>query len=143
MEFYEGDNIGGISALALIEHFNVKSINPLVLVPGKGWKDIPFKDQTGQMLEKSDDSDNGTIYSYGAKVFVHNQRNEVDLELNPFIGQVAIAKVIDMNGRTRIIGSPDAPINFQKSADSGQRYVSENGTEFTFKIEQSFPAPAI
>ncbi|RQO65090.1 hypothetical protein DBR40_24780 [Pedobacter sp. KBW01] len=139
MNHYEGDNFGSLAKVESIEHFNVKSLNPVTLMPGAAWKNIPFKEETGQKRLKTDDTENGTVYNYSGSFFISNIRKEVETELNPFLGQMLMLRVTDMNGLVSIIGAPGMPVTLKKNHDTGKKYTNENGTEFIFEIDQSFP----
>jgi hypothetical protein len=136
MEFFEGDNIGGLSNIEIIEHFNVRSLVPVELVEGKVFTEVPFKNESGQFKIKEEDTDNGTVYAYSGRFFLHSMRNEVDSGMAKFIGQVSVMRLTDMNGRKYIIGAPGKPVTISKNGDTGQRYTNENGTEFSFQVAQ-------
>ena len=140
MEFFEGNNIGGLSSIEIIEHFNIRSLKPLNLVAGKDWTLIPFKDESGQMVIRTADTDNGPVYTYSGRFFIHNMRDEVDQAMENFIGQKSIMRITDMNGRSYLIGAPGKPVTLLPNGDTGQRYVNENGMDFNFNIEQDSPA---
>ncbi|WP_285055156.1 hypothetical protein [Pedobacter ginsengisoli] len=140
MEDYQGDNIGGVKSVELIEHYNVIKLNPLTLVPGKIFKEILSKEETGHIDPTEKDSDNGIIYGYRGDLFFHRMRDEVTALMKPYIGQTSIMRVKDMNNRTYIIGAPGAPVTITSSGSTGARYATENGIRYSFEIDQSFPA---
>ena len=136
MEPYQGDNAGGILSLQIIAHYNVVTLNPLKVLPGTEWTDIPFKEESGQFDPTEKDSDNGTIYGYRGRFFFHRMRDEVTATMKPFIGQKSIIRIKDMNKRTYIIGAPGQPVKITSSGTTGQAYANENGIEYNFEIEQ-------
>ncbi|HEY0177044.1 MAG TPA: hypothetical protein VGC08_11745 [Pedobacter sp.] len=140
MQHHEGDNIGSIAKFEIIYNSWVSSLGPVTLNPGRAWLAVPFKEQTGQMKVDTEDNVNGTVYNYSGSIYLHNMRDEVDQAMNPFLGQVSMIRVTDMNGRIYIIGAPDFPVTVTSSGDTGKTYVSENGKEYQFKIEQTFEA---
>jgi hypothetical protein len=137
MNYYEGDNIGGIRTLDIIRHDLPIGFNPVQLPIGSSWINIPFKDESGVLIPKTELSDNGTIYNYSGSFLIPNMRDEVDQELLPFCGKaIAILRIIDMNGRVQIIGSPDTPVTLNLAATTGQKYTNENGSQFNFSVDQ-------
>ena len=143
MNYYENDNIGGIRTLEIIWHNLPIAFNPVYLPIGSNWTNIPFKDESGKLTIKTEASENGTIYTYAGTFFIHNMRDEVDQVLLPFCGEaVCIMRITDMNGRVYIIGTPDAPVTLNVSASTGEKYSNENGTGFSFTVDQSAPALA-
>lgn len=140
MNYYEGDNVGSLAKAEIIEHYKIASFNPAILKPGCTWIEIPIKDQSGKLSIKGTDTDNGTLYSYSGRFYIHNMRDEVDDTLNNFIGKIGVLKLTDMNGRIYIIGAPGMGVNLTIVGDTGQTFVNENGTEYQFSIDQTFPA---
>lgn len=137
MTLYEGDNIGSVQKAEIIEHYKIQSMNPVVLKPGTSWIDIPFKDESGNLFLKTEDSDNGPIYNYTVQLFINNMRAEVDSALNGFLTPVGVLRVTDMNDRVYIIGAPDRPVTMNETGGTGQKYINENGSMFDFTSAQS------
>jgi hypothetical protein len=140
MDYYEGDNLGSIKAIEVIEHFNLLNTNPVQIRSGSAWMSIPFKEESGKMNMKSVLSDNGRIYTYSGRFFFNNMRKEIEDGLSPYLDDVAVLRVTDMNGRSYLIGAPGSPVTIAENGDTGQRYINENGIEYTFAIEQSVRA---
>lgn len=140
MEYYEGDNIGGLAKIEAIEHNNILSLDPLIIATGSAWFEIPFKEESGRMSPKSEMTANGRVFTYAGRFFLQRLRNEVDIAITPYLDDVAVLRITDMNGRVSIIGAPSTPVTIGESADTGQRYVNENGIEYTFTIDQYFRA---
>jgi hypothetical protein len=141
LTYHEGDNIGSLRTVEIILHTLPVAFNPVQLPIGSTWTVILFKDETGVLILKTEDSDNGPIYNYAGSFFIHNLRDEVDQVLLPFCGKaIAILRLTDMNGRVYIIGSPDAPVTLNLAATSGQKYINENGSTFNFSVDQTSPA---
>jgi hypothetical protein len=136
LQFHEGDNIGSILKLEAAPHYDFSGFNPVAFHFGKGWIDIPFKEESGVLQLKADDTDHGISFNYAGRFFIHKQRADVRSTLYPFLGQHLILKVTDLNGEVYIIGKPGCPVTLELSATTGQRYADENGMEFQFKIEQ-------
>lgn len=140
MNYYQGDNIGSLASVEIALHTDFAGFNPVNFLNGKGWTLVPFKDESGNMSFKVDETANGTVYTYAGRFFLQNLRNEVEETLYPFIGQRAVMRLIDMNGRVYIIGAPGTPVTLAVSGGTGDKYASENGQEFSFKSEQIGPA---
>jgi hypothetical protein len=137
MNNYEGDNIGSVQNAEIVEHYKIASVNPIVLKPGMSWISIPFKEESGNLYLKTEDSDNGTIYNYTVQVFINNMRNEIDAELGKFLTPTGVLRVTDMNDRVYIIGGPDKPVTMNETSTTGQKFTNENGSMFDFTSSQS------
>lgn len=139
MNHYEGDNFGSLAKLEMTKHFNFSGFNPAVFAQG-GWTNVPFREQTGQLQEETEDSPNGIIYTYTISILVANMRDELDDVIRAYLGQVAVIRATDMNGRVYIIGAPCAPVTLTSAGDTGKNYTSENGTVLSIKHQQYHPA---
>jgi hypothetical protein len=137
MNIYEGDNFGSVQNAEIIEHYKIASVNPIVLKPGMSWISIPFKEESGNLFLKTEDSDNGTIYNYTVQLFINNMRNELDAELGKFLTSTGVLRVTDMNDRVYIIGGPDKPVAMNETSTTGQKFTNENGSMFDFTSSQS------
>jgi hypothetical protein len=137
MNLYEGDNFGSVQKAEIIEHYKIASVNPIVLKPGMSWTIIPFKEESGNLFLKTEDSDNGRIYNYTVQLFINNMRNEVDTTMDKFLTAVGVLRVTDMNDRIYIIGGPDAPASMTETSTTGQKFTNENGSMFDFTSAQS------
>jgi hypothetical protein len=143
MNYYENDNIGSLKAVEIIRHDLPIAYAPIYLPVESSWTSIPIKEEAGELLLKTEGSDNGPIYIYSGSFFIHNMRHEVDQALLPFCGRaVAILRVTDMNDRVYILGTPDAPVTLNVAAGTGRKYSNENGSAFNFTVDQTSPAPA-
>ena len=138
MKHYEGDNIGGLAKIRIAFHTDFESFNPEVFKAGKDWLDIPFKEESGQLQPSADDSDNGIVYNYSGKFFIHRLRPEIENELNTYLGQVSVIEITDLNDEVYIIGAPGMPVTLQLGGDTGAKYTSENGAGYQFDIDQMF-----
>lgn len=143
MQHYEGDNIGGIFKLEYCPHYGFSSFNPAVLAAGYTWHEIPFKGESCELFLKLDTTPHGPLFTYSGPFAIHNQRDEVETTLFPYVGKHLVLRLTDMNGRVYIIGAPDAPVELSLGAKSGQRYVDENGTGFSFEVAQIDKAVAV
>lgn len=142
MEQYEGDNIGSIYELLVIEHYKIQKMNPVTLLPGASWLNVPIRDQSGRIRSRVSASDNGPIYSYQVEAFINHMREEVNVAMDIFHQGIAVLKVTDMNDRVYILGEPNRPVTMEESGDSGQGFASENGTSFDFSISMDHRAPS-
>jgi len=141
MTHHEGDNIESLKSIEVIQHDLPTSLKPLTLTIGKEWITILFKDETGIMQIKTEETPNGIVFTYSGSFFIHHLRDEVDQVLLPFLGRaVSILRLTDMNDRVYIIGSPDCPVLLNLSASTGQKYVNENGGTYNFSVQQTSPA---
>jgi hypothetical protein len=141
MNYYEGDNIGSIKAVEIIRHDLPIGFNPVYLPIGSTWTLIPFREENGELVLKTEESDNGPIYTYSGSFFVHNMRDEVDQVMIPFCGKaIAILRIMDMNDRVYIIGTPDAPVTINANGSTGKKYTNENGITFNFTVDQTTEA---
>jgi hypothetical protein len=136
MTHYEGDNIGSIAGFKIAHTYDLQSFNPVTFKNGRKWLDVPFKEQSGNLALKVEDTPNGPVYMYSGNFSIHNLRDQVDNEMHPFIGSNSVAMVTDLNGRVYVIGTPEIPVTLTMSGGTGQRYVDENGQEFQFKVDQ-------
>jgi hypothetical protein len=137
MNNYEGDNIGSVQNAEIVEHYKIASVNPIVLKPGMSWITIPFKEESGNLFLKTEDSDNGPIYNYTVQLFINNMRNEIDAEMSKFLTATGVLRVTDMNDRVYIIGGPDKPVAMNETSTTGQKFTNENGSMFDFTSSQS------
>jgi hypothetical protein len=119
MNNYEGDNIGSLQNAEIVEHYKIASVNPIVFKPGMSWITIPFKEESGNLYLKTEDSDNGTIYNYTVQLFINNMRNEIDTELGKFLTPTGVLRVTDMNDRLYIIRGPDKPVAMNETSTTG------------------------
>lgn len=140
MLHYEGDNFGSIASLDIAGFSDFQSFNPATFKNGKKWTAVPFKEQTGILSIKSEETPNGPLYSYSGNFYIHNLRDQVDNALQPLIGTKSVMRITDLNGRIYVIGSPENPVTLNSNGSTGQRYTDENGQEFQFKVEQINPA---
>jgi len=140
MEHYQGDNIGSIAKFEITNHYSLSGFNPLTFSPGGSWMSVPFKEQSGELRETTENTENGPLYTYTGSIFLANQRDEVDLIMRTYLGQRSVIRITDMNGRVYIIGSPVLPVTLTSSGETSKTYTGENGKEFQFKVEQNFPA---
>ena len=135
MNYYEGDNIGSLLKVEAAYHTDFSGFNPLSFYTGKSWLEIPFKEQTSALFLKVADTANGLVYGYSGKFFIHHLSDEVDDTLYPYLGQISVLRLTDMNNRVYIIGSPGLPVTMETSTGTGDKYTSENGQEFSFKVD--------
>ena len=141
MDYYEGDNIGSLKTIEIIRHDWPIAWHPVALPEAVEWINIPLKEESGIMTIKTEETDNGVIYTYAGSFFIAHLRDEVDQVLMPFCGKSeSILRLTDMNDRVYIVGMPDCPAKINLSATTGQKYVNENGTAFNFSVEQIVPA---
>jgi hypothetical protein len=140
MNYYEGDNLGSLSKIEVIEHYRLVGNAPLQLAPGAAWFEIPFKEESGKLNLKSIPSDNGRIYTYSGRFYFNRMRSEIDQAMGPYLNDTAVFRLTDMNGEVYIIGAPGSPATISENGDTGQKFVNENGTEFTFSIDQPYRA---
>lgn len=138
MDHYEGDNIGSLLKAEFAMHTDFDSFNPVSLKEGKAWTNIPFKEQSGKITGSSEDSENGNIFTYQGKFFIHRIREEVRTELHPYLGQHIVMRLTDLNGETYIIGAPGMPVTLSVTSDTGENYTNENGSLFSFSISQPY-----
>lgn len=137
MIHYEGDNIGSIAEFKIAHTYDLQSFNPVTFKNGRKWMIVPFKEQSGNLALKVEETPNGPLYTYSGNLFIHNMRDQVDNEILPFVGSNSVAMVTDQNGRVYLIGTPQFPVTVTMNAGTGQRYTDENGQEFQFKVEQT------
>jgi len=140
MNHYEGNNIGSIAKLEITSCYLISGFNPVTFYPGGSWINVPFKEQTGELKEETEDHVNGTIYTYSGSIFVPNLRDEIDATMRMYIGQTSMIRATDMNGRVYILGSPHIPVMLNSSGNTSKTFIGENGKEFQFKVEQNYPA---
>ncbi|RYD76892.1 MAG: hypothetical protein EOP55_10495 [Sphingobacteriales bacterium] len=138
MNHFEGDNIGSLLKAEIAHHSDFDNFNPAVFKAGKDWINIPFKEESGSFKGGNEDSDNGQIYSYEGKFFIHRVREEVRKALHPFLGQHGVMRLTDLNGEVYIIGAPGMPVTLTVTAGTGEKYSSENGSLFSFAVVQAF-----
>lgn len=141
MEIYEGDNIGGIAELELAFTFAFSSFFPAVMRPGASWDRIAF--DSGSMSVKTSEADNGPVYNYAVAVRVHNMRDDVDAVIGKYIAAGCVARVVDLNGRVYLLGSPDMPVSLVVSGGTGEKPTDENGIDIKLSIEMGFAAPQL
>ncbi|MFD2163687.1 hypothetical protein ACFSJU_14855 [Paradesertivirga mongoliensis] len=140
MEYHEGDNISSLASAEIAMHTDFSGFNPVVFHDGKGWTRIPFKEGSGSLSVRKIDSPNGIIHDYAGRMFMPHWNEEDENELDPFLGQVAVVRTVDMNGKVRIIGAPGYAVTLETSGGTGEGFTAENGTELRFKTEQVFRA---
>jgi len=138
MNHFEGDNIGSLLKAEFALHTDFESFNPALFKTGKAWQNLPFKEQSGSFKGGNEDSENGNIFSYEGKFFIHRIREEVRTALHPYLGQHVVLKLTDLNGEVYIIGAPGMPVTLSVSASTGENYSTENGSLFSFAISQAF-----
>ena len=141
MEFFEGNNIGSLKKVEIILRDDIQSLNPLVLKPGKTFTDIPLTSQKNSLSEKTEETENGTVFSYSGKFFVHRIRQEVKEAMRVFLGKRTVMRVTDMNDEVSILGYPGNEVILTLTANTGENYSSQNGTEYNFSVDMSFQAP--
>lgn len=139
MDYFEGNNIGGIASLEVILAQNVTNINPVQL-SGGNWTKIPFKDQSGQYKEATEETVNGTIYTYSGSFMIPCLRDEVNEIMDAFLGRRSMIRIIDMNLRALIIGAPGMPVELTSTGTTSQNYAGENAATYEFKVTQHFRA---
>lgn len=140
MTHYEGDNIGSIAEFKIAHTYDLQSFNPITFKNGRKWLDVPFKEQSGNLALKVEETANGLLYVYSGNLAIHNMRDQVDNEMLPFVGSNSVVMITDLNARVYVIGTPSLPVTLTMNAGTGQRYVDENGQEFQFRVEQTAPA---
>lgn len=139
MQHFEGNNIGSIAKLEIAFHTDFSSFNPAVLQNGKQWFNILFKEESGFLKINVEETENGLVYSYSGAFFIHRIRPEVVNEVNPYLGQLTVMRITDINGEVYIIGAPGVPVTLTLDAQTGEKYTAENGSNYTFATQQSFP----
>lgn len=139
MNYYEGDNIGGIAKIRIAFHHDFESFNPAVLKVGKEWLEIPFDEEKANLQLGTDEPDNGTVFGFNGKFSLHRLRPEVNDALRKFLGQFSVLEITDMNAEVYIIGAPGVPVTLKLSGTTGTNYTNENGATYSFETEQSFP----
>lgn len=141
MEIFEGNNIGSLKKVEIVLSADVESLYPLTLKSGKTFTQIPLTPQKNQLSIKTEETDNGTVFAYTGKFYVHNIRQTVNQAMQPFLGKRSVMRLTDMNSQVYILGYPGNGVTLTKTASTGENYTSQNGTEFNFSVDMPFEAP--
>ncbi|MFD2741953.1 MULTISPECIES: hypothetical protein [Sphingobacterium] len=139
-ELHQGDNIGGIAKVQIAHITDFKSFNPVSFHPNKGWQEIAFIPSSGTMKGEEKDSDNGVYHHYEGLFEIQYQSNVVSFKLRTYIGKVSVLKITDLNGRSRVIGTPEEPVTVSRSSDTGSAPKDMNHNVVTFSVDQLLPA---
>lgn len=140
---YIGDLIGSIYKLEAAYHTDFSGFAPAEFLAGKGWQEIPFPEENGGLRLSVQETDNGPVHSYSGSVFIHRLRPEVQIALLPFLGQVAVLRVTDMNDQVYIIGAPGLPVTLSLDGGTGDQFTARNGCTLHFSVAQNFPAQEV
>lgn len=132
----EGDNIGGLAQIDVAHVWDLESYEPIRFKPGMCWLEIEFHPMSGLMKEDVQDSDHGVYYSYAGSFKIPKSDRKTECALDRFIGQVSIFRVMDLNGKTLVIGGPDMPVLFTRSSDTGSSPVDMNHASYSFIVSQ-------
>ena len=139
-DLHQGDNIGGIAKVQIAHITDFESFNPVSFRSNKGWHEIPFLPGTGSLKSEEKDDGNGKYYHYEGSFEIHHQSNVVSLKLRPYTGQVSILKITDLNGRSRVIGTPTESVTVSRSSNTGSAAKDMNHNLITFTVDQLLPA---
>ncbi|MFN8406979.1 MAG: hypothetical protein U0X71_05805 [Sphingobacteriaceae bacterium] len=140
---FEGDNIGSVARLEIAYHTDFESWDPATFKSGKSWQSIEITGETAELKRKAKDDPNGIVYTYSGFFDVHAIRDEVELNLMPYVGKRAVLRLTDSNGRVYIIGKPQNPIALEEESTTGKLFKNKNGYQFNFLVSQTSPAAAV
>lgn len=143
MDFYEGDNIGGILSLDIAFYTDFISIDPAVLKAGAQWTNIPLREESGSFSEQIEYTDNGPVYTYKGGFTLTGMRAADRDELTRYLGAVSILRVRDMNLRYHIIGDLEACVTLSLSGTTGENYTNLNSLAGSFTVEMNHPSYAL
>lgn len=138
-----GDIIGSIYKMEAAHHTDLTGFAPVEFLAGKGWQQIPFAEENGELRLAVQETDNGLVYAYSGTVAIQRLRPEVQLALLPYLGQGSVLRITDMNDQVYIIGAPGLPVNLQLDGSTGQQFTGRNGYTLSFSISQNFEAQAV
>lgn len=141
MEIFEGNNIGSLKKVEIILRDYIQSLNPLVLKAGKSFTEIPLTPQKNLLSEESEETDNGTVFKYAGKFYVHRIRKSIKDEMRIFLGKRTVMRLTDMNDEVSIIGYPGNEVTLTTKATTGESFTSQNGIEYNFSVDMPFQAP--
>ena len=140
---FEGDNIGSIARLEIAYHTDFESWDPATFKSGKSWQSIEIGGKTAELRRKTKDDPNGIIYIYSGFFDVHMIRDEVELNLMPYVGKRTVLRITDSNGRVYIIGNIHNPVTLEEESTTGKLFKDKNGYQFNFLVNQIIAAVAV
>jgi len=108
---------------------------------GYSWYDGVSISKQLDFDEKEKNQKPGKIYSKIIKGFYPKQSKEILSLFNEMKNQKFIVKIMDNNGYYRIVGSLEAPLNFNFSAKTGSLNSGTNGFNFSFNVDAPEPSP--
>ncbi len=133
---FEDDNIGSIAVIEIANRTDFINLNPVKFIQGKSWKNIEFTGDA-ELKRKTKDDINGIIYTYSGFFEIQSIRDEVELNLIPYVGKQAILQLTDNNGRVYIIGQLNNPVTLEEDSTTGKLIKSKNGYQFNFFVTQT------
>lgn len=133
---HEGDNIGGISKLEVGFTHDFANFNPVIFLPSKYWQEIVFHPSSGLMKQDVVDSDHGIYYTYAGTIKITHRDAAMDQLLDSIVGHKTLVRITDMNGYTLVIGTPDSPVLFTQSGDTGSAPTDVNHYVLSFSVSQ-------
>ena len=140
VSIFEGDNIGSISNIEIAHHTDFERWHPAKFHSGNNWQNIEITGEMAELKRKTKDDPNGIIYTYSGFFDIQSIRDEVEINLMPFIGRKSILRITDNNGRVYVIGQPKNPVLLEEESTTGKLYKNKNGYLFSFSVVQTRPA---
>lgn len=139
-QIHEGDNIGGILKVQIALLSELESFAPIVFKSGKSWKEIEIYPESGMFKSDVPHGDNGKYYSYAGSFKIHFPNRKDENAFDKFIGPVNVMRITDLNRYVQVIGSPEEPVTFSRTYESGSKVTDLSHNSFTFSVSQLYPS---
>ncbi len=135
------DNLGGVFLLNFIPVKEVASLaapvdnkvcEALVTTATGRWRACYGTEGTIKFTEDLQEDPNGDFHKVKLMLFTPKDRTELSNTLNLMRNKKFIVEYTDNNNHRKIIGTPDEPLSFRYSLDTGNAVPSRNGYALEF-----------
>lgn len=141
---FTGENLGSLVRLLVARKADITSF-PVVdddtlygdiqFLEGKGWREWTVASQSGRMKSSGTKTDEGTLRKNSLPFLIPRDRPGIRRMLGMAEEDEFIVQFTDANGQSKLFGSPDQPVLFRYSRDTGGKFASLNAYSCEFFCE--------
>lgn len=146
---FTGDNIGSIKSFQFIPVDDILTIpaavnhiinQQITLKPGKAWFNAYVTEGTLNFKEEEKANEHGVFYLQTLSGFIPKDFKDLTVLFNEMDGFKYIINYVDNNGKKKIAGSLDSPLQFELKLDTSDATSGRNGHLITFFGESKHKA---